>query len=212
PSRVSFSRFFRTSSSSMACSLDSCSCASIAVALASHLSSFVSMASLISLIFDIGFSPEDFICKAVLPPPRDLMTYLGVLTTPKPPLWPNLPSLGIFLGARVDSHLRNRRHPNWDGEEKRRAFTRLGFDPNPSPMVLDDFLASGQSYPGSGTIRARIYPLKNAKDFVEIGWCDSNSVVSDGKPPLVPFQRCSDMNLRRLITSKLDCVAHKVLK
>ena len=53
--------------------------------------------------------------------------------------------------ARVDSHLRNRRHPNWDGEEKRRAFTRLGFDPNPSPVMLDDFFTSGQPYPGSGT-------------------------------------------------------------
>src|SRR5208283_2875114 len=99
-----------------------------------------------------------------------------------------------------------------DREEKGRAFTRLGFQPNPAAMMLHNLLAVRQSNACARTFATGFNPLKNSKDALEMQRFDTDAIVFYMELPHRHLQCCSDMNLQWSIAGKFNGIANEVLK
>src|SRR6185437_16245591 len=98
-----------------------------------------------------------------------------------------------------------------NGEEKSRAFARLGFHPDSASVTLDDFFANRQAHARAGIFLPRVQPLEQHENPLEIFRIDADAVVPHVKNPSVAVPPRADVNLRRSGAAELDGVPDQVL-
>src|SRR6266566_3557041 len=100
---------------------------------------------------------------------------------------------------------RNRKH-------KRRSFSGLCFHPDLSSVAFHDLSANGQADARARILLGGVQALKHLKDTFGILWSDADSVVLNGKEPLVTVWFGSHMDFRRAFVAVFDGVPNQVLE
>ena len=86
---------------------------------------------------------------------------------------------------------------------KRGAQTRLGNDPDPSAMLLDDLTRDGQSH-ACARIRIVVAALEQPKDAIHMPGIDSDAIITNGEYPRIILRRSGDMDLGPVFAAELD--------
>ena len=90
------------------------------------------------------------------------------------------------MPACSDSGIRRKSRLVRDGISNRgkreiesRTFAWRGFNPYPATVPFDNPFASGQSDPHAGILAARVQPLKDDKNALEIDFADADAIVAN---------------------------------
>ena len=119
-----------------------------------------------------------------------------------------------FLEARLLGNgipLAIHRNRSRQGEEKGGSLSRLRFDPNPSPVLLDDPFTDRQPDARALIPPVRVETLKHLEESPRLVGVETYAVVADRKLPLGVCAPGCDMNLWRCRAAKLDGIADEVL-
>ena len=86
----------------------------------------------------------------------------------------------------------------------------LGFEPNPTIMILDDLLTDRQADPAPRVFRVTMQTLEDHEDAGRVLRIDADAVVLDRKRPVLCFFRGRDMHAWSHLCAELDAVADQV--
>ena len=100
---------------------------------------------------------------------------------------------------------------SWQREIERSSLIDLRFDPDPAAVALDDPLADRKANPRAGD-RPPVQPLEDPKNDLVICGCDSDPVISEGKPPHAILVDCGNMDARCPLSTILEGVTDQVLE
>jgi len=96
-----------------------------------------------------------------------------------------------------------------------RALCRLGLNPNPPALLLEDSFADSQTDSRTLVLLPAVQSLENDKYPVKIPGIDPDAIVRDGEYPFPPRgggDRSRNMDLRGAIAAILDRIADQILK
>src|SRR6185369_238163 len=79
-------------------------------------------------------------------------------------------------------------------------------------MPFDDFTSNRKPNTSAWVLLGSMQTLEDHKNLFGIFWIDTNSVVTYKDKPAILYLADANMNARRFLPFKLDCVADQILK